>query len=92
MNRKARITVNLKIQLPDNLEAILKEHARRAGVPVESIVIQALTEGLSDLTQPDNHATADEFSTWLREWANKFPKLDHPIDDSRDSIYAGRGE
>ncbi|MCU0712006.1 MAG: hypothetical protein MUC43_08105 [Pirellula sp.] len=77
--------MHLQIQLPDNLEAILKEHARRAGVPVESIVIQAVTAGLSDLTQPNNQATADEFSAWLREWANKFPKLDHPIEDNRDS-------
>lgn len=78
--------MEIKIQLPQKLAAILIEREHRTGAPVESIVIQTLTEQLSDLIQPNSQPTADEFSTRLREWANKFPTLDQTIDDSRDSL------
>jgi hypothetical protein len=65
---------------------MFKERALCAGATVESMLIQTLTEQLSDLTQPNCQATADEFSAWLREWASKFPTLDQAIDDSRDSL------
>lgn len=83
--------MEIKIQLPHKLAAILKERANRTGASVESIVIQTLTEQLSELTPPNSQATADEFSASLRDWANKFPKLNHAIEDGRDSIYSGRG-
>ena len=84
--------MNLKLEIPNNLELVLVEHARRAGVPVEAIVIEAITDRLADLTSADTNTTADDFSTWLREWAHQFPKISNPIDDSRDSIYSDRGE
>jgi len=40
----------------------------------------------------ENPISTSNFSQWLREWSSRFPKLEHPIDDSRESIYAGRGE
>jgi hypothetical protein len=78
--------VQINIQLPQKLAAKLKELAHCTGASVESIVIQTLTEQLSEHIQPNSQPTADEFSTRLREWANKFPTLDQTIDDSRDSL------
>jgi hypothetical protein len=85
-------TVNLRIEVPANLELLLKERAQQAGVPVESFVLQAVTERLAESEVSDSTMNAEEFSLWLRQWADRFPKLDHVVDDSRDSIYAGRGE
>lgn len=84
--------MNLKIEVPANLEPLLRERAAQAGVPVESFVLQAVTEQLAATDAPGAAIGAEEFSAWLRQWAAQFPKLDHEIDDSRESIYAGRGE
>jgi hypothetical protein len=84
--------VNLRIEVPANLELLLNERAQQAGVPVESFVLQAVTERLAESEATDSAINAEEFSLWLRQWADRFPKLDHAVDDSRDSIYAGRGE
>lgn len=86
------MTVNLRIEVPANLEVLLKERAQQAGVPIESFVLQAVTERLAEPETTDSSIDAEEFSIWLRQWADRFPKLDHVVDDSRDSIYAGRGE
>ena len=84
--------VNLRIEVPANLELLLKERAQQAGVPVESFVLQAVTERLAESETTNSAVNAEEFSLWLRQWADRFPKLDHAVDDSRNSIYAGRGE
>ena len=80
--------MNLKLEIPNNLVLVLVEYARQAGVPIEAIVVEALTDRLADLTSADTGTPADEFSTWLREWAHQFPRISNPIDDSRDSIYS----
>jgi hypothetical protein len=36
--------------------------------------------------------TAEQWSREWRAWAESHPELDHIADDSRESIYAGRGE
>ena len=36
--------------------------------------------------------SAEERSKAIREWAERHPRVDHVVDDSRESIYAGRGE
>ncbi len=77
--------MNLRIEVPANLELLLKERAQQAGVPVESFVLQAVTEHLAETQAHESTLNADEFSLWLRRWADRFPKLDHVIDDSRDS-------
>lgn len=84
--------MNLRIQVPANLEAILRQRAEQEGVPVESFVLQAVTERLAETEQSGHQGTAEEFSSWLRQWANSFPKLETAVDDSRDGIYGSRGE
>ena len=84
--------MNIKINLPDELESILRERAAKAGIPIESFVIQAVAERLADSDEDENPISTSNFSQWLREWSSRVPKLDQPVDDSRESIYAGRGE
>jgi hypothetical protein len=84
--------MNIKINLPDELESILRERAAKAGIPIESYVIQAVAERLADSDEDENPVSTSNFSQWLRDWSSRFPKLDQPVDDSRESIYAGRGE
>ena len=45
--------MNLKLEIPNNLELVLVEHARRAGVPVEAIVIEAITKDKYDPVYSD---------------------------------------
>ena len=84
--------MNLKIEVPANLELILKERAQQAGVPVELFVLQAVTDRLAESESPVSSVNAEQFSLWLTQWSDRFPKLEQIVDDSRDSIYAGRGE
>lgn len=84
--------MNLRIEVPANLELLLKERAQQAGVAVESFVLQAVTDRLAEAEPTDSSMNAEEFSLWLQQWADRFPKLDYVVDDSRESIYAGRGE
>ena len=84
--------MNLRIEVPANLELLLKERAQQAGVPVESFVLQAVTERLAESETTDSSINAEEFSLWLTQWADRLPKLDHPVDDSRESIYEYRRE
>ena len=84
--------MNLRIEVPSNLELLLRERAEEEGVPVEAIVLAAVTDKLRNTTVASPSYTADQFSNWLAAWANRFPKLDHVVDDSRESIYEGRGE
>lgn len=86
------MAVNLRIEVPADLELLLKERAQQAGVPVELFVLQAVTTRLAEGEMKDCAIDAEEFSLWLRQWADRFPKLEHSVDDSRESIYAGRGE
>lgn len=86
------MTVNLRIEVPANLELLLKQRAQQSGVPVEAFVLQAVTERLAETEGRESSVSAEEFSLWLRQWSGRFPKLGHVVDDSRDSIYAGRGE
>ena len=84
--------MNLQIHLPDELEAILREQSTREGIPIESFVVQAVTERLAASVGEVSTVGASDFSHWLHKWAHRFPKPDRPIDDSRESIYLGRGE
>ncbi len=58
-------TVNLRIEVPANLELLLKERAQQAGVPVESFVLQAVTERLAESEANDSTMNAEEFSLCL---------------------------
>jgi hypothetical protein len=63
----------------------LPEEAVRA---VESIVAMLRPKSFV----PPSFRSADEWSQALRAWGASHGRLDRLADDSRDSIYEGRGE
>ena len=86
--------MNLKIDVPANLEIELKLRASAAGKEVADFVIDALREELfqGEPTIDGPNPLALTFSDWLFKWRQLAPKTSHFVDDSRESIYAGCGE
>ena len=72
----------------------MRERAAASGQDVAAFVLQAVCEKLAEPeSQPSSHAQND------KDWREKFraiielhPVVTHFVDDSRESIYAGRGE
>ena len=85
--------MNVNFDLPDEFENVLSRRAATAGTDLATFVRQVVTESLidADEDQPRTISPA-EFSRRLDSWIALHPVLDHPIDDSRESIYAGRGK
>jgi hypothetical protein len=83
--------MNLRIDLPPSLEQSLRQRASEAGMDVESFVMQSIRETLNEADVPLHPSTSD-FGVWLSEVRSLVPQVSHFIDDSRESIYAGRGE
>ena len=86
--------MNLQIHLPPNLENALKLRATAAGKDIASFVVDALREELAQ-EEPTTNFTDPavlSFGDWLTRWRERAPKTNHFVDDSRESIYAGRGE
>jgi len=85
--------MNLRIELPPHIEELLKSKAAQAGLDVEAFVLETISERLEPKTDGNlSSISAEQFSEWIANWSKQFPVLDHQIDDSRESIYAGRGE
>jgi len=86
--------MNLKIDVPANLEIALKLRASAAGKEVADFVVDALREELfqGEPTIEAPNPLALTFSDWLSKWRQRAPKTSHFVDDSRESIYAGCGE
>lgn len=85
--------MNVSINFPSEIETVLLSRAAAAGQDVETFVRNVVTDSLADqdLVVAPKKRSAD-FRARLEAWIALHPKLDHGIDDSRESIYAGRGE
>ncbi len=68
------------------------------GLPPEAVrVVESLVSMLRDTVAKgtgDQSSTmpANDWAVRLQAWVDSHPKRDIDIDDSRESIYAGRGE
>jgi hypothetical protein len=84
--------MSLNINLPSELEHAVRERALAAGLDIDTFVAQIFVEQIQDeLLQPQT-STHKEFRSQLERVIALHPKSSHPVDDSRESIYAGRGE
>jgi len=75
----------------------LTSHAQRAGKTVNDLLQDMLDErerSTQQQEEPTTRAqmTPDEWSRALRTWAASHPVSPVLADDSRESLYAGRGE
>ena len=83
-------------QSPDK-EAKLRERAAAAGKDVAEYVLGVVEEDLAmaepaALLQADTPLNTDQWMKEFSAWVASHPRLNYLADDSRDSIYAGRGE
>jgi uncharacterized protein (DUF1778 family) len=86
--------MTLELQLSSEAEAKIREQAAAAGQDIAAFVLQAVTEKLADT---ESHAVSptQNDNNWheqLRALIDLHPVVTHFVDDSRESIYAGRGE
>lgn len=85
--------MRIDLELPAEVEAILRRRATAAGIDLETFVRQVVIDSLvKDSSRPAAQASAAKFERRLEAWTALHPVLDHAIDDSRESIYEGRGE
>jgi len=73
----------------------LKREIDVTGLPEEAIravqsVVSLLRGHLG--TGGPAFSSREEWARAIKEWAESHPRIDKPADDSRESIYAGRGE
>lgn len=85
--------MNVSISFPAEIESTLRHRAAAAGQDVATFVKEVVAEHLAEEEecfppQPQQ----EDFAEWLSAWIKLHPVLDHAIDDSRESIYEGRGE
>lgn len=85
------MTVN--IDFPAEIESTLIRRAAAAGKDVETFVKEFVTERLSEeIPPPEKAASHEEFMSKLQRFIDLHPASNGSLDDSRESIYAGRGE
>ena len=88
--------MSVVIPFPPEIEAKLRARAAAAGKDVGTFVREAVEEklafGVPQRKSPE--AWAAEFEAWMREVADRAPSYPDGfvVDDSRESIYEGRGE
>ncbi len=88
------MTLDIHLQLPPEYIDALRQHAAASGEDIDAYVSHLITDHLqSDATCTRRPNFAPQvFTQWLNSWAARHPQLQHGIDDSRESIYAGCGE
>jgi predicted transcriptional regulator len=83
-----RVTLNLS---PET-EQRLKELAAHRGQTLEAYLERIAEETAKYSTPPPPQLSAEQWIAELRAWAASHPPLPTIADDSRESIYEGRGE
>jgi uncharacterized protein (DUF1778 family) len=84
------VTIDLPISV--ETEQKLKQHAQAAGQDVTSFVLEALEEKLASASAKENNLTREQRLALFQEWASSQKSQLTEVDDSRESIYEGRGE
>lgn len=85
--------MNVSINFPTEIETTLRRRAAAVGKDVETFVQEVVSEVLAEeASLQTGGGSHDEFMATLREIIHLHPVSNGSIDDSRESIYAGRGE
>jgi hypothetical protein len=86
--------MTLQLTLSPETEVQLRQQAALSGQDIDAFVLQAVTEKLaeaeSQLIRPAMQG--DDWAKKLQAIIALHPVVSHFVDDSRESIYAGRGE
>ena len=86
--------MNVQIELPANIETVLRRRAEAAGIDLERLVEQVLAQSVTeeDLGATQRTMSHADFMAKLHGIVDLHPDSNGTMDDSRDSIYDGRGE
>lgn len=90
--------MNLILHLPPETEAKLNAQAAASGKAPEEFALNAIEQRLAvgfepaDVSTPPAPISHEEWMADIRQWAESHRRLEHPADDSRESIYFGNGE
>jgi len=85
--------MTLHIPLSPETEAKLRQQAAAAGKDLTSFVLDAVEEKIGEANGSGAASLSpDQWSREWHAWAASHRPLSHVVDDSRESIYAGRGE
>lgn len=85
--------MTLKLQLSPDLEAKLRQRAALLGRTPETLVAEAVEEKLTAACEIHDLASPSQRLGEFREWFESHPASKAGVlDDSRESIYDGRGE
>lgn len=84
--------MTITIDLPEELADALAARAVATGQDVASLVREMVVENVQDEIPIRRPRSSAEFMAQLQEIIDLLPQPCGTIDDSRASIYAGRGE
>jgi hypothetical protein len=86
--------MTVQLQLPAELEEKLRLHAQARGQDLAHAALELLQQGL-DSSRESTSPNDLPYEVWQRRFdamLKDLPRVDSFVDDSRESIYEGRGE
>lgn len=83
--------MTLNIELPADLKTQLIRYSALLGKTPEEIVVELVAEKYAARPIPKK-LSKEEFAQRLKAFTKLHPQVTHFVDDSRESIYEGRGE
>jgi hypothetical protein len=91
----------ITLNLPEDLERRLSERAAKTGQTLEEyleslaqrdVSTSAYGASATSIGYPPGMESPEVWLKAFRDMVAGFPRVDHFVDDSRESIYEGRGE
>ena len=85
--------MTVHISLPPDMEVRLQQRAQAAGKDVPTWVREAVEEKLAtESSETQAVRTSQQWEAEFDVWIANHKPVSHFVDDSRDSIYADRGQ
>ena len=84
--------MTVTLSFPPEVEAKLREQAAAQGKDVETVVREAVEAKLAEGSAGVPVTAADRWEAEFDAWVAGHRPVSHTVDDSREGIYAGRGE
>ena len=85
--------MNISIDIPDQVEAVLRRKAAISGQDLNEYLRRVVVEEAEEeLPVPPQAETTEAYMERLRMMVERHGVRCGHLDDSRESIYAGRGE
>ena len=84
--------MNLILHLTPETEVKLQEFVAATGMKPEELALEAIEEKLSRRPSSSRRLSVEEWTKRFDAWVATHRPHDRFVDDSRESIYEGRGE